>query len=67
MDVIGHDHEGVKKIMPEFLGVVSNSLNNHISDIWLAQVDCSVSSLVQQPIHRRERLLEFSAELGKAR
>ncbi len=56
MDVVRHDHEGVKVVAPEARISVSNGGNNHSRDFGLAQIDRARLGFVEQSVHGYEDL-----------
>jgi len=56
MNVVGHDHKSMQSIVPEDLRVVPNGLDNHVGKDWLAEVERTSASLVQETIQCGEGL-----------
>ncbi len=50
MNVVWHDHEGVQGIMPEGVGVVLDGFYDQLSNGWLAEVERTRASLIQQAV-----------------
>jgi hypothetical protein len=53
MDVIGHDHNGVRLLMPQF-GSVFDRGKNQLSNGWLSEKGGAGAGLIEQPVHCEE-------------
>src|SRR5579863_2403733 len=56
MNMIRHDHKGMKEIVSEDAAVVMDSVNDDVRDGRLAQIESAIAGLIEQSIHGRKGL-----------
>ena len=63
--MVGHDHEGIRHIVPQDFSIVADRVHHHLRNRWLTQIEGAAASLLQQAIQCREGLAGGHLTRGK--